>query len=141
MEIFSNLSNKLKNCLLLLIMKITKKTPSSVLSNVTLALGVLMAAFLLLFGVANLISPDVPDKYLDQNTRVCVMLILTSLIIIFTIFRPYFGGIILCIVALVFFIIIIINPIVVPIVLFGILSIILGRINRRKVLKGDNQAS
>ena len=122
-------------------MKFPNIAPSTVLSIITIILGVLIASFLLLFGVANFINPDVPDSALDQNTRVCVMIILTGLIIIFAIFRPYFGGMILCICALVFFIIIIINPVVIPIILFGVLSIIRGRINRRKVLEGDDPAS
>ena len=122
-------------------MKFLNIAPSPVLSIITIVLGVLIASFLLLFGVANLINPDVPDSYLDQNTLVCVMFVLTGLLIIFAIFRPYFGGIILCISALVFFIFIIINPVVIPIILFGVLSIIRGRINRRKVLEGDDPDS
>jgi hypothetical protein len=31
----------------------------------------LLAGFLLLFGVANLIHPEVPEAYLTQNTLVC----------------------------------------------------------------------
>lgn len=122
-------------------MKFLKIAPSPVLSIITIVLGVLTASFLLLFGVANLINPDVPDSYLDQNTLVCVMFILTGLIIIFAIFRPYFAGIILSISALVFFIFIINNPVVIPIILFGVLSIIRGLINQRKVLEGDDPAS
>ena len=115
--------------------------PSPVLSVITIVLGVLMASFLLLFGVANLINPDVPESYLDQNTRVCVMFILTGLVIIYAIFRPYSGGILLCICALVFFIIVIINPVAVPIILLGVLSIIRGRLNQRKALKEADQTS
>ena len=114
---------------------------SSVLSVITIALGILMAFFLLLFGVANLINPDVRESYLDQNTRVCVMFILTGLVIIYAIFRPYSGGIFLCICALTFFIIVIINPVAVPIILLGVLSIIRGRHNQRKVLEGADQTS
>jgi predicted MFS family arabinose efflux permease len=101
----------------------------------------MVAAFLLLFGVANLINPDVPDNYLEQNTRVCIMLILTGLVTIYAIFRPYSGGILLCICALVFFVIVIVNPVAVPVFLVGILSIIRGIRNRRKVLKGTEQIS
>jgi len=117
------------------------KGPSRVLSVITIVLGVLMASFLLLFGVANLIKPDVPYSYLDQNTRVCVMFILTGLVIIYAILRPYSGGILLCIFALIFFIIIIVNPVAVPVILIGILSIIRGRFNRRKILKRADQIS
>ncbi len=100
-----------------------------------------MASFLLLFGVANLIKPDVPYSYLDQNTRVCVMFILTGLVIIYAILRPYSGGILLCIFALIFFIIIIVNPVAVPVILIGILSIIRGRFNRLNILKRADQIS
>ena len=117
------------------------KGPSRVLSVITIVLGVLMASFLLLFGVANLIKPVVPYSYLDQNTRVCVMFILTGLVIIYAILRPYSGGILLCIFALIFFIIIIVNPVAVPVILIGILSIIRGRFNRRKILKRADQIS
>ena len=110
---------------------------SPVLSIITIVLGVLMVSLLLLFGVANLINPDVPDSYLDQNTRVCVMSILTGLVIIYAIFRPYSGGILLCICALTF----ILNPVAVPIILLGVLSIIRGRLNQRKVLKVADQTS
>lgn len=117
------------------------KGPSRVFNIITIILGVLMATFLLLFGVANLINPDVPESYLEQNTRVCVMFILTGLVIIYAIFRPYSGGIILFICALVFFVIIINNPVSIPVILVGILSIIRGYLNRRKVLKSADQTS
>jgi hypothetical protein len=117
------------------------KGPSRVFSVITIVLGVLVASFLLLFGVANLINPDVPDSYLDQNTRVCVMFILTGLVIIYAIIRPYSGGILLCICALIFFVIVIVNPVAVPAILIGILSIIRGRLNRPKSLKRVDQTS
>jgi hypothetical protein len=101
----------------------------------------MVAAFLLLFGVAELIIPDVPDSYLEQNTRVCIMLILTGLVTIYAIFRPYSGGILLCICALVFFVIVIVNPVAVPVFLVGILSIIRGHLNRPKSLKRVDQTS
>jgi hypothetical protein len=112
---------------------------SPVLSVITIAFGILMTSFILLFGVANLISPDVPESYLDHNTRVCVVLILTGLVIIYAIFRPYSGRIILCICALIFFIIVISNPVAYPIILLGVLSIISGRLNHRKVLEEADQ--
>ena len=122
-------------------MNSSDKGLSRVFSVLTIVLGVLVASFLLLFGVANLINPDVPDSYLDQNTRVCIMLILTGLVTIYTIFRPYSGGILLCICALIFFVIVIVNPVAVPVFLVGVMSIIRGYLNRRKVLKRANQTS
>ena len=35
--------------------------------------GVIVSGFLLFFGIANLINPDVPEAYLNQNTKVCLM--------------------------------------------------------------------
>jgi len=35
--------------------------------------GLIIGGFLLLFGVANLINPDVPDAYLAQNTKICLL--------------------------------------------------------------------
>jgi len=49
------------------------KLRTSVALNIVLIIaGVLVSGFLLLFGVANLINPDVPDAYLAQNTKVCL---------------------------------------------------------------------
>jgi len=46
---------------------------SNVIYLIILIIGLLVSGFLLLFGVANLINPDVPDAYLKQNTKVCLM--------------------------------------------------------------------
>ena len=35
--------------------------------------GLLVSGFLLLFGVANLIDPDVPEAYYARNTKVCLI--------------------------------------------------------------------
>ena len=69
---------------------------------ITIIPAVLLASFFLLFGVANLISPDVPSSYLAENTLVCAMLILTAAVMIYTLFRPYSGGFFLCICVLPF---------------------------------------
>jgi hypothetical protein len=63
---------------------------------ITTILGVLMASLFLIFDVGNLINPDVLDSALDQNTRVCVTVIFTGVVSIYTLFRPYSGGIVLC---------------------------------------------
>lgn len=96
----------------------------------TIILGVLLAAFVLLFGVANLINPDVPEGYLDQNTRVCIMLIITGLMTIFAMFRPFFGGILLGIFGVIFFILVTRNPVALPVILLSILFVICGRLKR-----------
>ena len=58
-----------------------------------------MALFLLLFGMGYLINPEVPDSYIAQNTRICVMMIFTGLVAAYAIFRPLTGGVLLCICA------------------------------------------
>jgi hypothetical protein len=100
-------------------------------------LAVTMSIFGLLMGVANLIQPTVPEQYLDQNTRVCVGLIISSLVIIYAVFHPYSGGILICICAVLYFIIVN-NILVYPIILLGILSIIRGHLNKGKELESSN---
>jgi len=46
-------------------------TPAT--SIIIIIAGLLISGFLLLFGIANLINPDVPDAYLQQNTKVCLI--------------------------------------------------------------------
>lgn len=47
---------------------------SSVFINVIIIIvGLLVSGLLLLFGIANLINPDVPDAYLTQNTMICIL--------------------------------------------------------------------
>jgi len=69
---------------------------------ITIASTVLLATFFLFFGVANLISPDVPQRALAENTLVCAMMILTAAILIYTLFRPYSGGFFLSVCAVPF---------------------------------------
>ena len=108
------------------------------LGIITIVLGGIMALFLLLFGVGNLLHPDVPDIYLEQNTRVCSMVILSSLVTIGAIFYPLSGGIVLIICAILFFMIIINNPIAYPLLLVGLLFSIRGFLIRRKLLMNRN---
>jgi hypothetical protein len=46
---------------------------STVIYLIIILIGLLFSGFLLLFGVANLVNPDVPDANLKQNTKVCLM--------------------------------------------------------------------
>ncbi len=103
-----------------------------------------MALFLLLFGVANLINPDVSERFLDQNTRICVMMIITGFVAVYAIFCPLTGGIILCIFAVGlgfvfggFFH----NPITPAVMLVGLFFIFAGFIARRKLRPNTNQPS
>ena len=102
-----------------------------------------MASLLLLFGVGNLINPDVAEGYLDLNTRVCVTVIFTGVVSIYTLFRPFSGGICLCIcaVALAFVSRVFDNPISIAILLLGGLSVICARLSRRTVSKEPDQPS
>lgn len=117
---------------------------SATLKIITIIVGILMAFFFLLFGVGNLISPDVPDDYLNQNTRVCVMLIITGVALIYALFRPYSGGIILFIIAVSFCLIvysIAVIVLAVPILLIGVLFFIRGRLSLQKVSEEPDQPS
>jgi len=113
----------------------------SVFSIITIVLGVLVAFFILFIGVVNLIHPDVPDNYLAQNTRVCIIFILTGLVTIYSFFRPASGGVILCICAGVIYIVINRNPVAYPILFLGLLSIIRALVKRRKVTDGPIQTA
>ena len=122
-------------------MQPVQKGTTPVSSVITIIFAVLIAAFLLLFGISNLIQPDVPDSYLEQNTRVCVIFILTGLATIYSIFSPLWGGVMLCLCSVVIFLVVSNNPIAYPIFLFGILQIIRGWLNRRKDLDRPSQTS
>lgn len=114
---------------------------STALRIITTILGVLMATLFLVFGVGNLINPDVLDSALDLNTRVCVTVIFTGVVSIYTLFRPYSGGIVLCIcaVALAFVSHVFYNPLSIAILLLGGLSIICGRLSRPTVSEQPDQ--
>jgi hypothetical protein len=45
---------------------------STALSILIIIAGLLIGGLILLFGLANLIHPDVPDEYLKQNTIICI---------------------------------------------------------------------
>ena len=132
----------------------------SLLSVITIIPAVLLASFFLFFGVANLISPDVPSSYLAENTLVCAMLILTAAVMIYALFRPYSGGFFLCICALPFGFIFnafhisdalypsratgyapFWSAITVLVLLLGVLSVIRGRLSRRTASETPSQAS
>ena len=105
-------------------------------------LGVLSALFLLLFGAANLINPEVPESYINQNTRICVMMIVTGVVSVYAIFRPLTGGILLCGSAVGLAIIFgsfFHNPITPVVMLLGGFFIFTGYISRVKHPKASNQ--
>ena len=74
----------------------------SYLFVITIIPAVLLVSLFLFLGVVNLISPDVPERALAENTLVGAMLILTAVVLIYALFRPYSGGFFLCICAVPF---------------------------------------
>ena len=54
-------------------MAFLKLHTSKTLSVILIIVGLLFSGFFLLFGVANLINPDVSDEYLTQNTIACLV--------------------------------------------------------------------
>ena len=125
-------------------MTFSRRSPTVLLTVIIIVLGVLLATILLLFGVANLINPDVPSSYLALNTRVCVMMILTGLVSIYALFRPYSGGFFLSICAVVLSFIFggfFRNPITGVVLLLGVLSVIRGRLSRRTPPDDHDQAA
>ena len=124
-------------------MRFPSTSPCTILRVITTILGVVMASLLLLFGVGNLINPDVAAGYLDLNTRVCVTVIFTGVVLLYALFRPFTGGILLCLcaVALAFVSQVFDNPLSIAILLLGGLSVICGRLSRRTVPEEPDQPS
>jgi phosphotransferase system glucose/maltose/N-acetylglucosamine-specific IIC component len=106
-------------------------------NKIIVILAATMSILGLLMGLGNLIQPTVPEQYLEQNTRVCVGLIISGLVIMYAVFRPFSGGILICICAVIYFIIVN-NSLVHPIILVGILSIIRGHLIKGKELEPSN---
>ena len=124
-------------------MRFPSKTSFTPLRIITTILGVLMASLLLAFGVGNLINPDVADGYEDQNTRMCVTLIIAGVVSIYGVFRPYSGGIILCICAVALGVVswVFNNPISIALLLVGGLFVICGRLSRRTASEEPDERS
>lgn len=66
-----------------------------ILTGMRIVAGLLLALFLLLFGLGNLIYPDVPESFIAQNTRICIVMIVTGLVMVYALFQPYSGGLLL----------------------------------------------
>lgn len=73
----------------------TPRQGKKLLLILRIATGGLVSAILLLFGTANLINPEVTRSDLNQNTLICVMMIITGLVAVYGIFCPYYGGLLL----------------------------------------------
>ncbi len=59
-----------------------RKVATVVSTTITIVLGVPLAAILLLFGIVELIHPDVPESELTLNTVACLTAILIGLAIL-----------------------------------------------------------
>jgi len=131
----------------------------SFLFVITLIPAVLLASVFLFLAVVHIISPDVPEEATGEGTFVLAMLILTAAVLIFALFRPYFGGFFLCICAVPFgfiFNAFHLSNILYPsravgyhhffsaitglILLLGVLSVIRGRLFRRTASEAPAQA-
>lgn len=132
----------------------------SYLFVITIIPAVLLASLFLFLGVVNLISPDVPERALAENTLVGAMLILTAVVMIYALFRPYSGGFFLCICAVPFgfiFNAFHLSDALYPsrevgyapfwsaitglVLLLGVLSVIRSRLSRRTASEDPEQAS
>ncbi|MHC1777768.1 MAG: hypothetical protein AB9834_20380 [Lentimicrobium sp.] len=104
--------------------------------NIIRIMGIVMASFLWLFGLGNLINPTVPENYLDQNTRICVMMMITGVIAVYSLFRPYSGGLLLCACAAGMGIIFkgfFHNPLTPVVMITGIIFFVSGYLYRKKL--------
>lgn len=132
----------------------------SYLFVITIIPAVLLASLFLFLGVVSLISPDVPERALAENTLAGAMLILTAAVLIYALFRPYSGGFFLFICAVpfgFFFNAFHLSNALYPsrdagyshffsaitglILLLGVLSVIRGRLSRRTASEAPAQAS
>jgi len=132
----------------------------SYLFVITIIPAVLLVSLFLFLGVVNLISPDVPERALAENTLVSAMLILTAVVLIYALFRPYSGGFFLCICAVPFGFIFnafhlsdalypsravgyapLWSAITGLVLLLGVLSVIRSRLSRRTASEAPPQAS
>jgi len=123
-------------------MTFPKFSLNGIIGVITKILNLLIACFLLLFGVVSLIKPDVPYNFHDQNTKISIMMIITGLAFVYTLFRPLHGGIFLILCSLVlgfifggFFH----NPITPVVMLLGLLSFISGYLARQKLSQDTDQ--
>ena len=57
----------------LVIMKFPTIKTSNLNNTLIIVVSLFISGFFLLFGIANLINPDVPIEFLMQNTIVCIV--------------------------------------------------------------------
>ena len=64
---------------------------STLINVVIIIFALLLTGFLLLMGITNLINPDVPDAYLAQNTRTCLLICCISVLPLLLAIAAYRG--------------------------------------------------
>ena len=64
---------------------------SNLINIVIIVASLFISGFFLLFGIANLINPDVPDAYLLQNTIVCIVVCSIGVSFLFLAFASFRG--------------------------------------------------
>jgi protein-S-isoprenylcysteine O-methyltransferase Ste14 len=99
----------------------------------------LLASVFLLLGVANLVSPQVAENALAQNTRNCSAIILTAVVMAYALLRPFSGGLFLCACSVLLAFVFRFHPIFLAlaglILLLGVMSIVRSRLSRRAASK------
>lgn len=79
-----------------------KKSLNTVLRIVHIILNLLLAVPSIGIGAMTLISPDVPAEALTENAIVGVALLATAAVLIYDVFRPFSGGLLLLVWAVAF---------------------------------------
>ncbi len=72
-------------------MDIYKSQAFKIIGKIIFLAGLSIGGLMLLFGIANLINPDVPEAYLTRNTEVCLKLCGIGLICLLIAFAVFFG--------------------------------------------------
>ena len=78
-------------------MRIPPKRLVTVLLVITTIPAILLASVFLYWGVHSLLKPFVPQELLTENVLVCAALILTAAALVYALFRPHSGGVLVCI--------------------------------------------
>jgi hypothetical protein len=143
-------------------MRLPHKRRDTALLVVTIVPAVLLASIFLFWGAHSLINPFVPEELLAENAVVCVVLILTAAGLVYALFRPYSGGLLLCIWAVPFGFVLhafrlslfralypswrvgydpILAAVAGLVLLLGVLFVIRGRLARRRASEARMQGS
>jgi hypothetical protein len=78
-------------------MRFPHKRLNTLLFVITVIPAIPLTCAFLFWGVHSLFNPFVPEELLAENALACAVLILTAAVLIYALFRPYWGGFLLCI--------------------------------------------